>query len=76
MRLAIDEDLDELVTCQGGFSTTLSYSDRLKLPSIVKRVHLEHLPRHQITDYECDRVIDVIGPETAAYLIRRTLEGG
>ena len=76
MRLAIDENLDALVTCQGGFSTTLSYSDRLKLRSIVKRVHLAHFPSEWITDYEADKLIDVIAPETAAYLIRRTLEGG
>ena len=76
MRLAIDENLDALVTCQGGFSTTLSYSDRIKLRSIVRKVHLAHLPGHLISDYECDRVIDVIAPETVAYLIRRTLEGG
>jgi hypothetical protein len=76
MRLAIDEDLDRLVTCQGGFSTTLSYSDRIKLRSIVKRVHLAHFPSEFISDYEADKMIDVFGPETAAYLIRRTLEGG
>ena len=76
MRLAIDEDLDELVACQGGFSTTLSYEDRLRLRSIVRKVHLAHLPGHMISDYECDKVIDVIAPETSAYLIRRVLEGG
>ena len=72
----IDWDLEAETRIVGGFSTTLNYSDRLKLRSIVRRVHLAHLPGHMITDFECDRVIDVIAPETAAYLIRHNLEGG
>jgi hypothetical protein len=76
MRLAIDENLDALIECQGGFSTTLSYSDRLKLRAITRKVHLAHLPEHLQTDYECDKLIDIFGPATMAYLIRRTLEGG
>ena len=76
MRLAIDWDLDDLVEFQGGFSTTLSFSDLLKLRSIVRKYHLAHLPRHLQTDYECDKIIDVTGPATWAYLIRRTFEGG
>jgi hypothetical protein len=70
----IDWDLSDEIDAVGGFSTSLSFSDRQKLRAIVRRVHLQHLPAHMITDYECDRVIDVVAPETAAYLIRHHLE--
>ena len=73
-RLAIDWDLSDLVERQGGFSTSLSYPDRLKLRAIVKKVHMRHYPAELLTDLEADRMIDVIAPGTAAYLIRRVLE--
>lgn len=71
----VDEKLSELIERHGGFSTTLKYSDRLKLRAIVKKVHLRHYPSDMITDYEADKLIDAIAPATAAYLIRRHLEG-
>jgi|RhiMethySRZTD1v2_1073278.scaffolds.fasta_scaffold05871_16 hypothetical protein len=74
MRLAIDWHLDELIEKQGGFSTTLSYGDRQKLRAVVKKVHMRHFPTELISDYEADRMIDVIAPGTAAYLIRRAYE--
>ena len=70
----IDWDLEAETRIVGGFSTTLGYSDRLLLRSITKRVHLAHLPGHCLSDLEADRVIDVMGPETVAYLIRHNLE--
>ena len=73
-RLAIDWDLSDLIEGQGGFATTLSYGDRLKLRSIVKKVHMKHYPSELLTDLQADRMIDVIAPGTAAYLIRRALE--
>lgn len=73
-RLPIDWRLSDLIDREGGFSTTLSYSDRLKLRAIVKRVHMQHYPGESVTDLEADRIIDVIAPGTAAYLIRRALE--
>ena len=66
----IDWGLSDLVEKQGGFSTTLSYRDRLRLRSIVKRVHMQHFPTEMLNDYEADKMIDVIAPATAAYLIR------
>jgi len=73
-RLAIDWNLSDLIEAQGGFSTSLSYPDRLKLRAIVKKVHMRHYPAELLTDLEADRMIDVIAPGTAAYLIRRVLE--
>ena len=72
----IDWRLDLEILEKGGFSTTLSFTDLQRLRAIVKRVHLRHYPRHTITDYEADRVIDVIAPETAAYLIRQMVDAG
>lgn len=70
-RGVIDHRLDLLVEKTGGFSTTLSYEDRQRLRAIVRRLHLKHFPGHMINDYECDKVIDVIAPQTSAYLIRK-----
>lgn len=69
--LPFDANLDARVQRQGGFSSTLNWRDRLRLRRIVKEVHLASYPRHMITDYEADRVIDVLAPETMAYLIER-----
>ena len=71
----IDHALDHEIQTVGGYSTTLNFSDRQKLRAIVRRVHLAQYPRHLVDDLFCDRVIDAIAPETAAYLIRHNLEG-
>jgi len=67
---AVDR-LDLLIQGQGGFSTTLSYQDRMKLRTVVKTIHMKHYPKEMISDYEADKMIDAIAPETAAYLIRK-----
>ena len=66
----IDWQLSDLVERQGGFATTLSFPDRIRLRAIVKRVHMAYFPRELVSDREADRMIDVIAPGTAAYLIR------
>jgi len=65
----IDWRLSELVDKRGGFCTTLSWADRLKLRAIVKKVHMQHFPTELVSDLEADRMIEVIAPETVAYLI-------
>lgn len=65
------DDLDERVQQTGGFSTTLSSTDRNRLRMVVKHVHLRHYPGEFVTDYEADKVIDAIAPATAEYLIRK-----
>jgi hypothetical protein len=72
----IDWDLSDLVDRQGGFATTLTYRDRLRLRSIVRRVHLSHYPRDLVDDRMADRLIEIIAPATAAYLIRLNLDKG
>ena len=76
IRGEIDWDLSDLVDRQGGFSTTLGYSDRLKLRAVVRKVHLHYLPGDMATDGYCDAVIDAMAPETMAYLIRHNYEKG
>jgi hypothetical protein len=55
------------------FVTGLSNEDLRRLREIVKRVHLKHYPKHMINDYEADRLIDAIGPETAGKIIRESM---
>jgi len=71
----IDFDLSDEIDRVGGFSTTLNFADRQKLRAITKRVHMMYFPADMQSDYEADRIIDQMGPETVAYLIRHNLEG-
>lgn len=56
----------------GGSSSLhlLSERDKRRLRESVKRIHLRYHPREFITDYEADRVIEVLLPETVEALIR------
>ena len=69
------DELDARILKEGSWSSKLSWSDRLKLRAVVKKVHLKHFPDHLITDYECDRMIEAIAPQTAEYLIKKHIEG-
>lgn len=71
-----DEDQYALIQAKGGFSTELSFRDLQRLRAIVKKVHLRHYPSEHITDYEADRVIDVLAPATKEYLIRKAIAMG
>ena len=46
------------------FLHTLSHKERRMLRNVVKTVHLKHFPKQYATDYEADKLIAVIGPET------------
>lgn len=59
------------ILAQHGFSSKIEPRDRDRLRAIVKKVHLAHYPEHLITNYEADKLIDVLAPETVAYLIRK-----
>jgi hypothetical protein len=37
---------------------------------------MQHYPTEMVTDYEADRIIDVMAPDTMAYLIRQAVDGG
>ena len=52
------------------FLNNLSLKDRRRLRTIVKKTHLKHYPTHMITDYEADKLISVLGPQTVENLIK------
>ena len=52
------------------FLHTLSVQERDILRKVVKKVHLAHHPEEFCTDYEADKVISVIGPETVERMIK------
>lgn len=54
----------------------LNMTDLQRLREIVKRVHLKHYPKHMITDYEADKLIDAIGPETAGAIVKASVDMG
>ena len=73
--LPVNEKLLIDVHQHGSFTTRLKYEDLQKLRAILKRVHMANYPTEMITDREADRIIDVLGPETQEYLIRRAVSG-
>ena len=52
------------------FINTLSQSDRDTLRAVVKRVHMQHHPKDFVTNYEADKLIEALGPEVAAGMIK------
>lgn len=52
------------------FLNALSQSDRDTLRAVVKRVHMQHHPKDFVTDYEADKIIEVIGPDIAYSMIK------
>lgn len=52
------------------FLNQLNQSERDVLRAVVKRVHMQHHPKDFVTDYEADKIIEVLGPEVAAGMIK------
>ncbi len=52
------------------FINTLSQSDRDTLRAVVKKVHMQHHPKDFVTNYEADKIIEALGPEVAAGMIK------
>jgi hypothetical protein len=52
------------------FINTLSQSDRDTLRAVVKKVHMQHHPKDFVTNYEADKLIEALGPEVAAGMIK------
>lgn len=74
VQVPIDE-LDAKIMSKGSWSSKLSENDKRKLRMIVKKVHMKYYPSDMITDYEADKMIEAIGPQTAEYLIKKHIEG-
>lgn len=60
----------------GGFTTTLSFQDRKRLHKIVRKVHLRHFPKHMLTDFECDKLLDAFGPKVTETLLKAAVDRG
>ncbi len=58
----------------GGFSTSLSFKDRQRLHKIVRKDHLRHFPKHMLTDYECDKLLDAFGPKVNSTLLKAAID--
>lgn len=51
-------------------AVSLTHNNRQRLRAVVKRVHLKHYPAEHLTDYEADKVIAALAPETAERFIK------
>ncbi len=58
------------------FINTLSQPERDTLRRVVKVVHMKHYPKDFVTDYETDKMIEAIGPEVAARMIKVGIDSG
>tara|TARA_Y100001937_G_C7124466_1_gene334254 strand:- start:2099 stop:2293 length:195 start_codon:yes stop_codon:yes gene_type:complete len=52
------------------FLHTLKVEERDTLRKIVKNVHMKYFPKDFCTDYEADKLIASIGPETIENLLK------
>jgi len=58
----------------GSFSSLLSYTDRIRLREIVKKTHLKFYPTSKLTNFECDKFIDAIGPEVMLPMLKKAVD--
>lgn len=58
------------------FLNTLSQPERDTLRRVVKVVHMKHHPKDFVNDYEADKIIEAIGPEIAARMIKVGMDRG
>jgi hypothetical protein len=58
------------------FINTLSQPERDTLRRVVKVVHMKHHPKDFVNDYEADKIIEAIGPEVAARMIKVGVDSG
>jgi hypothetical protein len=58
------------------FLNTLSQPERDTLRRVVKLVHMKHHPKDFVTNYEADKIIESIGPEVAAQMIKVGVDTG
>ena len=59
-----------VVSRQTGFVHDLVKEDLEKLRRITRRAHARAMPGHRLHDYECDQIIERLGPDTAAKTLR------
>ena len=57
------------------FITTLSFKDLQRLREVVRKVHMAHYREDHVSDYECDRIIDALGPGVLEWDLKRLVDG-
>ncbi len=57
------------------FITTLSFRDLERLRKVVRKVHMAHYREDHVSDYECDRIIDALGPQVLEWDLKRLVDG-
>ena len=63
------DDPDKVVNLENRQLFNISYQERQRLRKIVRMVHLRFLPESSITDKECDKVIESLGPKIREKLL-------
>lgn len=71
--MSIDKT-DELVNLNNRKIFVISMADRRKLRTIVKKVHLKFLPSDLVTDKECDKLIESLGPRVREKLLKEFID--
>jgi|TARA_R110000772_G_scaffold67462_1_gene149780 hypothetical protein len=54
----------------------LTIDDRNVLRKVVYTVHMKHMPKHLLTTYEADKLIDSFLPETVEKLVKVGKDNG
>ena len=52
------------------YQNNLSLKDRRRLRTIVKKTHLSYYPKHMITDYEADKLVEAFGDEVVYNMLK------
>jgi hypothetical protein len=52
----------------------ISWQERQRLRKIVRKVHLKFLPEQEVSDRECDKLIESLGPKVREKLLIEYLD--
>tara|TARA_R110002167_G_scaffold313375_1_gene519033 strand:+ start:879 stop:1073 length:195 start_codon:yes stop_codon:yes gene_type:complete len=58
------------------FINTLSQPERDVLRKVVMRVHMRHHPKDFVTEYEADKIIEALAPESVEVMIKAGIDRG
>lgn len=58
------------------FINTLSQPEREVLRKVVMRVHMRHHPKDFVTEYEADKIIEALAPESVEVMIKAGIDRG
>lgn len=58
------------------FIASLRSDDLAMLRRVVRKVHLAYVPEERVSNKECDKLIESLGPEIAERMIRFGVDRG